>query len=409
MASHLDTLIEQARSNLAQKDLKAALALLRRAEQLAQADSAMLGRIYFEMARVYGESSDEASALTLVRKAVKSNPEIASEIDEWQRELVASKKTRLARKVRDEVKAYIPKVVAEGNLLGMPARIWVGGGICAAGLIATLLFVFASPWDILGLGTSKDQSGTLDIERIRNNVGQLFIVVTIEEPNYGGEFTIPVSFGSCFAVSKNGYLMTNKHIIETYREADKEEIVERCELFVCFGDKPTDRYEVKIVHECPYYDAAIIKVNKYFHNPFVVVAKQISQGDEVYACGFPGTAADLVTGLDIKGIRDKWIEQARELRMAGKADFFELVPRGSFGVSVTRGIISAIRTIEDIEWIQTDAAINRGNSGGPLVTGDCKIIAVNTIKHAESESTNFSLAINQLTRELSPWVNFRHQ
>jgi len=408
MVSDLETLIQQARSHLAQKDLKTALTLLRRAEQLAQTDSAMLGRIYFEMARVYGQGSDEGSAVTLVRKAVKSSPEIASEVDEWQRELVASKKTRLARKVRHEVKAYIPKVVGQGNLLGMPARIWVGGGICAAGVIAILLFVFASPWDILELGTSQHQTGTLDIKRIRNNVGQLFIVVTIEEPHYGGEFTIPVSSGSSFAVSKNGYLMTNKHIIETYREADKDESVVKCELFVCFGDKPTDRYEVKIIHECPYVDAALIQVNKYFRDPFVVVAKQISQGDEVYACGFPGTAADLVTGLDIKAIRDKWIDQARKLRMAGEADFFELVPDGAFGVSVTRGIVSAIRTIEDVEWIQTDAAINRGNSGGPLVTRDCKVIAVNTIKHVDSETTNFSLAISQLTRELSPWVNFRH-
>ena len=376
MPSHLDTMIEQARSHLAQKNLKASLSLLRRAEQLAQGDSSMLGRIYFEMARAYGEGSDEGSALTLVRKAVKSDPEIIGKVLEWQGELRTQKKVGLARRVGREVRGYLPKRIDEKSVQKSRHRIWAAGGICVVGAIVIFLLVFPHPWDIVSLGRPEHESGRLDIERVRENVGQVFIVVTVGESDEGGEFTIPVSSGSCFAVSEDGYLITNKHITEMYREADEEENVIRCELLVCFGDKPTDRYEVRIVHESPYLDAALIKVNRYFREPFVIVAEEIDQGTEVYACGFPGTAADLVSGLDIKAIREKWIEQARELRTAGKADFFELVPQGSFGVSVTRGIISAVRRIDDIDWIQTDAAVNRGNSGGPLLNGDCKLIAV---------------------------------
>ena len=139
MPSDLETLIEQARSNLIRKDLKAALSLLQRAEQLAQNDTAMLARIHFEMAKVYGQTSDEASVLTLVRKAIKSSPEIAAEVNDWQKELMASKKSKLARKVRNKVKPYLVESENQKYLLGIPSQIWVVGGSCAVGLIVILL------------------------------------------------------------------------------------------------------------------------------------------------------------------------------------------------------------------------------------------------------------------------------
>jgi len=412
MPSHLETLIEQARSNLAQKNLKAALTLLQRAEQLAQNDTAMLARIYLEMAKVYGQTSDEDSALTLVRKAIKSSPELASEVDDWQKELIASKKNSLARKVRNELKPYLPELGAKKYLLGIRPRMWVVGGSFVAAVILIFLLVFAFPWHILGFRTARYQSGAFNEKKIKNNVGQLFIVLTIDDSDYELEFTIPVASGSCFAVSKDGYLITSKHVIDMYRKAEEDEDVMKRELVVCFGKEPTDRYPAKIIHECPYVDAAIVKVqHKYFRAPFEVIAREINIGDEVYACGFPGAASDIAAGLDIRAIRDKWRGQVRKLRRAGKADFFELVTEtgGSFEVSVTRGIISAIRTIDDIGWIQTDAAINPGNSGGPLITKECKVIAINTSRHFESEATNFCVAIDQLIEEFSPWVTFRRE
>lgn len=410
MPSHLETLIEQARSNLAQKNLKAALTLLQSAEQLTSNDPDMLAKIYFEMARVYGQTSDEASALTLVRKAIKSRPEIAVEVNDWQKELMASKKNSLARKVHDEVKPYVTEPDTRKYLLGVPARTWIVGGSCVAGLTAILLFAFIFPWHILGFREAHYQSGAFDIKRIKNNVGELFIVVTIEDPNYFGELTVPVSSGSCFAVSKEGHLITSKHVIETYHKIEKGESIIRAELVVCFGSKSTDRFQAKIIHECPYFDAAVIKIeNKYFRAPLDIVAEKISPGDEVYACGFPGTASDLVTGLDIKAFREKWVVQFRKLLREGEADFFAILSEHPFQVTVTRGIISAIRPIEDIKWVQTDAAVNPGSSGGPLVTKDCKVIAINTITHFDSEATNFCLAMDQLTKELSPWIRFRRE
>jgi V8-like Glu-specific endopeptidase len=62
--------------------------------------------------------------------------------------------------------------------------------------------------------------------------------------------------------------------------------------------------------------------------------------------------------------------------------------------TVTRGIVSALRTSSGIELIQTDAAINPGNSGGPLLNRDGRVIGINTLKMTRgAESLGFAVAI----------------
>ncbi|MDI6618754.1 MAG: trypsin-like peptidase domain-containing protein [Clostridiales bacterium] len=75
-----------------------------------------------------------------------------------------------------------------------------------------------------------------------------------------------------------------------------------------------------------------------------------------------------------------------------------------FERSVTEGIISALnRTLplddqkfmEDL--IQTDASINEGNSGGPLINSEAKVIGINTIKVSSAEGMGFAVPINIIT------------
>lgn len=72
----------------------------------------------------------------------------------------------------------------------------------------------------------------------------------------------------------------------------------------------------------------------------------------------------------------------------------------SGGLSVTQGIVSAKdRSLEDINvqlnnLIQTDAAINHGNSGGPLLNMDGEVIGVNTAGFGALEAQNISFAIS---------------
>jgi len=64
--------------------------------------------------------------------------------------------------------------------------------------------------------------------------------------------------------------------------------------------------------------------------------------------------------------------------------------------SVTRGIISALRTVGQVTLVQTDAAINPGNSGGPLLDRTGRVIGINTLKvnGAIAQSIGFAVAID---------------
>lgn len=68
--------------------------------------------------------------------------------------------------------------------------------------------------------------------------------------------------------------------------------------------------------------------------------------------------------------------------------------------TVTKGIVSAIRQIGNETWIQTDAAINHGNSGGPLLNNHGEVVGVNTLaaKKSEYSGLNFSISSDELAR-----------
>lgn len=62
--------------------------------------------------------------------------------------------------------------------------------------------------------------------------------------------------------------------------------------------------------------------------------------------------------------------------------------------TVTRGIVSGIRTVKDVNVLQTDAAINPGNSGGPLIDRYGRVIGVTTLKLGGSaEAIGFAVSI----------------
>jgi hypothetical protein len=66
--------------------------------------------------------------------------------------------------------------------------------------------------------------------------------------------------------------------------------------------------------------------------------------------------------------------------------------------TVTRGIVSAVRNADGVALIQTDAAINHGNSGGPLIDHSGRVIGITTLKAASnSESLGFAVAIDHAT------------
>ena len=85
---------------------------------------------------------------------------------------------------------------------------------------------------------------------------------------------------------------------------------------------------------------------------------------------------------------------------------FPLADRIGINLTVTRGIISSTRTVAGVELLQTDAAVNPGNSGGPLVNRDGEVIGVNTSKIEETDSgrpvdnIGFAVSVIELERRL---------
>jgi S1-C subfamily serine protease len=80
-------------------------------------------------------------------------------------------------------------------------------------------------------------------------------------------------------------------------------------------------------------------------------------------------------------------------------------PLGLLQSTVTRGIVSAIRSVGGLMYVQTDAAINPGNSGGPLVDKYGRVIGITTSKVAPAESLGFALAIDHAKRLLQGQIS----
>ena len=65
-------------------------------------------------------------------------------------------------------------------------------------------------------------------------------------------------------------------------------------------------------------------------------------------------------------------------------------------VTISRGIVSALRTYSGIDYVQTDAAINPGNSGGPLLNVRGEVVGMNTAGFREAEGINFAISFKSL-------------
>lgn len=78
-------------------------------------------------------------------------------------------------------------------------------------------------------------------------------------------------------------------------------------------------------------------------------------------------------------------------------------PFNSQNISVTRGIVSSLTHDEydDREYVQTDAALNEGNSGGPLVDQCGRVIGINTMTIWNSENVGFATKANQVEK----WID----
>lgn len=165
------------------------------------------------------------------------------------------------------------------------------------------------------------------------------------------------ALGSGFVISEDGYIVTNNHVIE-----GADEIV--IEFFP--GDGQPEELKATVVGTDPKTDIALLKVEADSPLKFVRFGNSDTAevGDWVIAMGNP-----LGQGFSVSA----GIVSARNRALSGSYD----------------------------DYIQTDAAINRGNSGGPLFNMDGDVVGVNTAilsPTGGSIGIGFSMASNVVTK-----------
>lgn len=216
--------------------------------------------------------------------------------------------------------------------------------------------------DNKGVSSFSGQIDPKSIEGVANKVSQS--VVSIVSKSQKGTKYFSSGFGSASAgtgiiVSENGYILTNKHVVEGSSD-----------ISVVTNDG--NSYDnVEIITTDPLSDIAILKISN-------------------------------AKGLKAAELGDsKALNIGQQVIAIGNA-------LGEYDGTVTSGIISGIgRTVNAssddgatketlTDMIQTDAAINSGNSGGPLVNAQGQVVGVNTAVASEAQGIGFAIPISSV-------------
>ena len=172
--------------------------------------------------------------------------------------------------------------------------------------------------------------------------------------------------GSGIIISDDGYIVTNNHVVDSSSESTYYDISEATSIKVSlYGDDT--QYDAQIIGKDSQTDLAVLKIDKTDLTPAEFAdSDSVKVGEFAMAVGNP---------LDL-------------------------------GTSITCGVVSALnRKVQDSDGtttytcIQTDAAINSGNSGGALVNSQGQVIGINTLKVASTgvEGIGFAIPINSTT------------
>ena len=170
--------------------------------------------------------------------------------------------------------------------------------------------------------------------------------------------------GSGVIISKDGYIVTNDHVIKDARE-----------ISVILNDESI--YQAEIIGRVPYSDIALIKIKT--EQELIPIefssSKELRVGDWVIALG-------------------------NAFGLAGTP-------------TVTAGIVSAKERVIETEdnrtltdMIQTDAAINNGNSGGPLVNLSGKLVGINSTIMRGAEGIGFAISSDLVLRYINDLLEF---
>lgn len=199
------------------------------------------------------------------------------------------------------------------------------------------------------------------ISEIANSVSKSVVSIVTNTSTTGSFFTGQVSqaAGTGFIISSDGYIATNKHVVANATK-----------IGVILDDGST--YEdVELIGTDPINDFAIIKIKDVKDLTPIKIgdSKTTNIGQQVVAIGNAlGTYQNSVTSGIISG-------KGRSLTASDSSR-------------------TTYETLSDM--IQTDAAINGGNSGGPLVNAAGEVIGINTAYASQGNNVGFAIPINSV-------------
>ncbi|XP_033983657.1 serine protease HTRA2, mitochondrial-like isoform X1 [Trematomus bernacchii] len=197
----------------------------------------------------------------------------------------------------------------------------------------------------------------------KSNPAVVYIEIVGRHPFSGRE--VPVSNGSGFIISSDGLIVTNAHVVANKRGV-------RVKL------TNGDTYNATVQDVDQAADIATIKITA--RNPLPTLSlgrsSDIRQGEFVVAMGSPFALRNTITSGIISSVQ-----------------------RGSKELGLSNS---------NIDYIQTDAAIDFGNSGGPLINLDGEVIGINTMKVTAGisfaiPSDRLQLFLDQASKKKNTW------
>lgn len=199
------------------------------------------------------------------------------------------------------------------------------------------------------------------------------------QPNSGGTTKQEIGGGSGFIITKDGFIVTNKHVI----------IDAEADYTVLMNDGK--KYAAKVLAQDPVSDLAVLKV-KANNLPTVELGDSVNLkvGQTVIAIGNAlGEFRNTVSTGVISGL-------ARSVTAGG----------------------AGIGSEQLVNVIQTDASINPGNSGGPLLNIAGQVIGINTAMAQGAQNIGFAIPINEVKNTIDsvkkfgkiirPWLGVRY-
>lgn len=208
-------------------------------------------------------------------------------------------------------------------------------------------------------GENVDKEGEINVKTLIESSTKSVVGISKLEQNgtsvFSQEGVNLLGLGSGVVVSENGYIITNEHVSGTKYS--------NCYVTLENGKS----YTGNVVWSNSDLDLAIVKIEGYYLDYMEIGDSDGTYlGEDVYAIGNP-------IGFE-------------------------------FQRTVTKGIISGINRTLKIEndgnssymedLLQTDATINEGNSGGPLIDNEGKLIGITSIKISSAEGIGFAVPIN---------------